>query len=217
MKRRADDAAWRLGLLADRGIYISDGSAHTWCGPGRPGIALLAEKASQTRAASGKLRRRINGLAGLRVTSIQRLAEATPDLAVLERSVAALDQAATDLCLRARNADARTAARLLAASGWQDTKHPLAPLNESRHDRLGWLPLNELADSNLARWAVTVNPPDGPRTAAVLATPLSPCVVLTPVGVVALWWGAIGPEERYLQGKFGADYDDYRARVRRWL
>jgi protein-S-isoprenylcysteine O-methyltransferase Ste14 len=38
-----------------------------------------------------------------------------------------------------------------------------------------------------------------------------------PVGVVALWWGAILPEERYLGAKFGAEYADYRARVRRWL
>jgi protein-S-isoprenylcysteine O-methyltransferase Ste14 len=42
-------------------------------------------------------------------------------------------------------------------------------------------------------------------------------VVSVPVGVVALWWGAIVPEERYLSGKFGAEYEDYRARVRRWL
>jgi protein-S-isoprenylcysteine O-methyltransferase Ste14 len=42
-------------------------------------------------------------------------------------------------------------------------------------------------------------------------------LVLTPVGVVALWWGAIRPEERYLSAKFGSEYDAYRARVRRWL
>jgi len=42
-------------------------------------------------------------------------------------------------------------------------------------------------------------------------------LVLTPVGVAALWWGAIAPEERYLSAKFGAEYDAYRARVRRWL
>ncbi|RZS68748.1 protein-S-isoprenylcysteine O-methyltransferase Ste14 [Agromyces ramosus] len=42
-------------------------------------------------------------------------------------------------------------------------------------------------------------------------------LVLTPVGVVALWWGAIRPEERYLSAKFGREYDAYRARVRRWL
>lgn len=30
-------------------------------------------------------------------------------------------------------------------------------------------------------------------------------------------WGVIAREERYLEEKFGADYTDYRSRVRRWL
>lgn len=38
-----------------------------------------------------------------------------------------------------------------------------------------------------------------------------------PVGIGALRWGAIAAEERYLAAKFGAEYDAYRARVRRWL
>lgn len=42
-------------------------------------------------------------------------------------------------------------------------------------------------------------------------------LVLTPMGVALLWWGAIVPEERYLSEKFGDDYATYRARVRRWL
>ena len=42
-------------------------------------------------------------------------------------------------------------------------------------------------------------------------------LVLVPVGVVALSWGAVRPEERYLSATFGAEYDAYRARVRRWL
>lgn len=42
-------------------------------------------------------------------------------------------------------------------------------------------------------------------------------LVLTPVGVALLWWGAVIPEERYLTGKFGDEYAAYRARVRRWL
>ncbi|MFE5671015.1 methyltransferase family protein [Agromyces sp. NPDC056523] len=42
-------------------------------------------------------------------------------------------------------------------------------------------------------------------------------LVLTPVGVVGVWWGAIVPEERYLRAKFGSEYDAYCARVRRWL
>ncbi|WP_392542277.1 methyltransferase family protein [Oryzobacter telluris] len=42
-------------------------------------------------------------------------------------------------------------------------------------------------------------------------------LLLVPVGVAALLWGAILPEERYLTEKFGAEYTDYAARVRRWL
>ena len=42
-------------------------------------------------------------------------------------------------------------------------------------------------------------------------------LVFVPIGVGALIWGAIRPEERYLSAKFGADYDAYCGRVRRWL
>ena len=42
-------------------------------------------------------------------------------------------------------------------------------------------------------------------------------LVLVPLGVVALSWGAVRPEERYLSSKFGSEYEAYRARVRRWL
>ena len=41
-------------------------------------------------------------------------------------------------------------------------------------------------------------------------------VVLVPVGIAALQWGAVLPEERYLSAKFGAEYDAYRHRTRRW-
>jgi len=42
-------------------------------------------------------------------------------------------------------------------------------------------------------------------------------LVLFPVAVLLLLWGAILPEERYLRERFGAPYDDYQRRVRRWL
>ena len=42
-------------------------------------------------------------------------------------------------------------------------------------------------------------------------------LVLVPLGVALLWWGAVRPEEQYLSAKFGAEYDAYRRRVRRWL
>ncbi|MBA2953723.1 isoprenylcysteine carboxylmethyltransferase family protein [Nocardioides sp. MAH-18] len=42
-------------------------------------------------------------------------------------------------------------------------------------------------------------------------------LVLVPVAVLLLLWGAIRPEERFLRERFGAPYDDYARRVRRWL
>ena len=41
--------------------------------------------------------------------------------------------------------------------------------------------------------------------------------VLAWVSALLLRWGVISREERYLESKFGADYLDYTARVRRWL
>lgn len=38
-----------------------------------------------------------------------------------------------------------------------------------------------------------------------------------PLLVVAAQWLVIGPEERYLTQRFGADYTAYRQRVRRWV
>lgn len=53
--------------------------------------------------------------------------------------------------------------------------------------------------------------------ALALLWPSTWALLLVPVGTVAVFWGAILPEERYLVAKFGAEYDAYRRRVRRWL
>ena len=42
-------------------------------------------------------------------------------------------------------------------------------------------------------------------------------LLLLPAAVAILYFGVILREERYLEGKFGAAYRDYRKRVRRWL
>lgn len=42
-------------------------------------------------------------------------------------------------------------------------------------------------------------------------------LALTPVAFAGLWWGAVAPEESYLSEKFGTEYADYCARVRRWI
>ena len=53
--------------------------------------------------------------------------------------------------------------------------------------------------------------------ALALLWPSACALVGVPVGIALLYWGAIAPEEQYLSRKFGAEYDDYRRRVRRWL
>src|SRR3954447_2756243 len=42
-------------------------------------------------------------------------------------------------------------------------------------------------------------------------------LVMFPAGVLLVSWGAIQPEERFLRQRFGAPYDEYTRRVRRWL
>ena len=42
-------------------------------------------------------------------------------------------------------------------------------------------------------------------------------VLLAPLVLLAVARLVIAPEERYLAERFGASYDEYRARVRRWL
>jgi protein-S-isoprenylcysteine O-methyltransferase Ste14 len=53
--------------------------------------------------------------------------------------------------------------------------------------------------------------------ALALLCPSAWALILVPVGMALVSWGAIAPEERYLRSTFGAEYDDYRRRVRRWL
>jgi protein-S-isoprenylcysteine O-methyltransferase Ste14 len=42
-------------------------------------------------------------------------------------------------------------------------------------------------------------------------------LVLFPAAFLLVLWGAVLPEERFLHERFGASYDDYTQRVRRWL
>ncbi len=42
-------------------------------------------------------------------------------------------------------------------------------------------------------------------------------IAVLPVILVAVYFAAIRPEERFLEEMFGADYSGYRSRVRRWL
>ncbi|HEY2880007.1 isoprenylcysteine carboxylmethyltransferase family protein [Nocardioides sp.] len=51
---------------------------------------------------------------------------------------------------------------------------------------------------------------------ALLAGSLWALIAL-PLEWALLTWGAVLPEEHYLEAKFGSGYTDYAGRVRRWL
>ncbi|GAB3599733.1 isoprenylcysteine carboxylmethyltransferase family protein [Angustibacter peucedani] len=53
--------------------------------------------------------------------------------------------------------------------------------------------------------------------ALALLAPSTWALLLLPVAVVLVRWGAVLPEERFLHEQFGEPYDAYRRRVRRWL
>jgi protein-S-isoprenylcysteine O-methyltransferase Ste14 len=53
--------------------------------------------------------------------------------------------------------------------------------------------------------------------ALVLLAPTVWGLLLFPLAVLLLLWGAIRPEERFLHERFGKPYDDYARRVRRWV
>lgn len=50
-----------------------------------------------------------------------------------------------------------------------------------------------------------------------LLVPTTWALILFPVAVLLVHWGAVKPEERFLHERFGPSYDDYARRVRRWL
>jgi protein-S-isoprenylcysteine O-methyltransferase Ste14 len=53
--------------------------------------------------------------------------------------------------------------------------------------------------------------------ALALLAPSVWALVLFPAAVILVLWGAVRPEERFLRERFGAIYEDYARRVRRWL
>ncbi len=55
-----------------------------------------------------------------------------------------------------------------------------------------------------------------PRAADRLTFFLAPIVMVVPI-LIVMRHGVIAREERYLERKFGAEYLDYEASVRRWV
>ncbi len=94
----------------------------------------------------------------------------------------------------------------------------------SRFRKLGnnlepWKHANQIVSSGIYRF--TRNPMYLGMALACLALALlfrsSWAVILLPVALLVIRTQVIAREERYLEAKFGDEYLDYKAKVRRWL
>lgn len=166
-RQELGEAVWRLELLSKKGIYIIDSAAYGWGGASRADAAAVA-KAAELLAGMGAMGQAIDGIAGKSVDTSEALAAVAPDMARLTRELTALGQGVEQVSQAAMQADeakaielARQAtglaeldrAKLEAAIG-----HPLNKLNESRYDRLGWMPYTALTDSQVGTWGIRINP-----------------------------------------------------------
>jgi len=181
LERDLVDAAWRLELLAKKGLYIVDGQVRGWAGARRPTIASAVRRATAVLIQVQDLAEPLQKLTRESVGDTKALSGAWRRLADLRKEVRAVTAGARGAETMALQADEAKAAELAArhprmvamrpatpaefrriAAGRLD--HPLGALNESRTDRLGWLPHPNLSDSDLARWGIRVNPITGATT-----------------------------------------------------
>lgn len=165
LKRDLDDCAWRLELLAKKGIYIVDATAYGWGGATRLPKEII-ESAGRTLATAVKTSEK---LASIEPAS-DKMPEIVTAVALLMQTTEQLSQTA----FKADEAKAMSLGNLVA--GVDETiapadarkaietaiGHPLNRLNESRYDRLGWMPHPAFADSRVGMWGVRINPVSGP-------------------------------------------------------
>ncbi len=189
---QSNDTLWRLGLLAHKGIVIHEGSAHGWGRAANADPTIISEAGglyrrllSLSTRVDGLLGNQdspppdeVSALAH----QVQLAASATEvlslkqllldELKALTLAAPLIDASATaplptrrellrqtDLGELRRLGERLSARRAALRRAWG---HPLNLLNESRYDRLGWLPDPDLVDSQLGAWGLRVNPVTGP-------------------------------------------------------
>ncbi len=156
-RRKYDELAWKLGLLCRSGVYFVGDQARSWGAASRLDPALL-QSAGQLQDKLPDLNEQIDKFA-VKVVEVKLISQLPQEqLAAIARNLAELERGLANLNVEAEKADTSRAASLLKAVDQDDNNTITCPLNESRYDRLGWLPMAELTDSDIARWGVRVNP-----------------------------------------------------------
>jgi hypothetical protein len=181
-RRTLDDTAWRLEVLTRKGLYTDRGAACAWGGAARLG-APMVRQAADLLAQVPALAAQVDRL-GAPPISAADLEKALPDLRRAASATYEWAARVSQTCGAARADDKATARNLLVrvvpenrageqlAPDWRAVYRPspeqglFTRLNESRYDRLGWINHPQLADSDVSKWGVRINPVSGPSKAA---------------------------------------------------
>jgi len=177
--RHLDDANWRLELLSKKGIYIADDTAWGWGGPGRL-APEFRDRAARLAADAAALAPRLEAYKSRAIATAAAFTAAVADMRGILADTMNLLGAVEDLTAAVAAADERKALMLAASAvdgapahpdlaAWRlaltrRLGHTINRLNESRYDRLGWLPHPDLTDSRIGSWGVRINPVTGPTT-----------------------------------------------------
>ncbi len=185
-----DEVVWRAGLLAHKGIVIEDGNEFGWGGPGRlaPDIRRRAEETLLRLSKLASVIERFRSEARIDPATldnvIRQTRAAAEEISFASRQQRLLDQRkAMELAVKVlkpesggelpserailRGKTAKDLERIhdrleLVRSPFNKPSLFINELNESRHDRLGWIPNPDLVDSELAAWGLRVNPITAP-------------------------------------------------------
>ena len=186
-KAKVEEAIWRLELLAKKGIYIVDDQEHWWGGANRTAPPVVRSAAGALPDANNLLKNLDSFGYYLAESQAVKLLETveeltwmawyTDEMKMLRLASIVIDDKLPDspepapIGMVLPIPDFTSENKRLAKERKrleEKVKHPLNKLNESRYDRLGWLPLPGLSDDVIGDWGIRVNPVAGPTS---LGTP----------------------------------------------
>jgi hypothetical protein len=210
--RLDEEAAWRLRMLATKGIAIADGEAAGFGGAGRlpPWIREAATKEEAPGAPPGSRLLRAEALARLVIAldeagNLERQAAGLEALGRPAADIEAVRSAARDVRAATKRAEEAVRAGRLedAVATGREAAKASAALREGRsvnrpnrcfEDKFGWFDTTALLDSDPARWGLRLGP-----DVEVFSSPLSPASLVTAGGreIEIAGWSGIAPIKVY--------------------
>ena len=208
----AEDAKWRLKMLADKGIAIVDWEAYGWAGTERlpqwiiskakqtlngnyedEKLALIAESLAKYVKLEDDLTNIDNHITGLGV-----LKSTNEEIELFKETLSVLKDRA-DRMKNAIQSDDHEQAILLA----KDAQDQIAKIKSKRvindlfsclDNKFGWFDTGVLLGNDISKWGLRIESPH-----SKLASPLSPAVLITAMNneLSILGWGSLEPIKVY--------------------